>query len=134
MSEAESGEIEAAIANLVRSFYGKARQDALLGPIFNGQVDDWDVHLRVVADFWSKVLLETKRYSGHAYVAHVPLPIEPQHIEHWLALFAETVKATLPSPYAEKALAKAQMMGESFKAGLFPFVDKDGKPSRHPSF
>lgn len=132
MTEAEIQNVEAAIANLVREFYGKARQDPLLGPIFNRQVDDWDTHLKVIRNFWSKVLLKTDRYSGHAYVHHVNLPIEPRHIDQWLVLFTETVHATLPAHYAEAALAKARMMGESFKAGMFPFVDKDGKPSRHP--
>jgi hemoglobin len=116
----------------VRDFYGKARQDRLLGPIFNAEVFDWEKHFSVIADFWSGVLLKTERYKGHPYVKHVKLPIEPRHIEHWLELFTETVHASLPAPYAEAALAKARMMGESFKVGLFPFVDKDGKPSRQP--
>jgi hemoglobin len=132
MTDDEKQSVETAIATCVREFYAKARQDTLLGPIFNAQVADWDVHLRVIENFWSKVLLGTDRYSGHAYVHHVNLPIEPRHIEHWLELFTETVHATLPAKYAEAALAKARMMGESFKAGIFPFLDKDGKPSRHP--
>jgi hemoglobin len=132
MTEAEIQSVETAIATCVREFYAKARQDSLLGPIFNAQVVDWDVHLRVIANFWSKVLLKTDRYSGHPYVHHVNLPIEPRHIDHWLELFTETVHATLPATFAEIALAKARMMGESFKVGIFPFVGKDGKPSRHP--
>jgi len=132
VTEAEIETVETAIETCVREFYAKARQDSLLGPIFFAQVDDWDIHLRVVANFWSKVLLKTDRYSGHPYVHHVNLPIEPRHIEHWLELFTETANATLPTNYAEAAVAKALMMGESFKAGIFPFVDKDGKPSRHP--
>jgi hemoglobin len=38
----------------------------------------------------------------------------------------------LPPEYAAKALAKARHMAESFKAGIFPFVDKEGNPARHP--
>lgn len=132
MNEPDNAEIEAAIEKLVRVFYTRARQDALLGPIFNMHVTDWDAHMRIIADFWSRALLKTKRYDGHPFVAHMPLPIEPAHIEHWLALFTETAESILPPPYARAALDKARMMGDSFKAGLFPFVDKDGKPSRHP--
>jgi hemoglobin len=132
VTEAETIEMEQAIATLVRDFYAKARGDTVLGPIFNAAVDDWDVHLRVVANFWSKVLLQTDRYSGHPYVAHVKLPIELEHFGIWLRLFAETAKATLPPEFAEKAIAKAHHMAESFRSGMFPFQDQNGRPSRCP--
>jgi hypothetical protein len=38
---------------------------------------------------------------------------------------------TLPVEYATKALAKARHMAESFKVGVFPFVDSQGTPARH---
>lgn len=132
MTEAETIEMEQAIANLVRDFYAKARQDPDLGPIFNNVVEDWDVHLRVVANFWSRALLQTDRYSGHPFVHHVKLPIELEHFGICLKLFSETANETLPPEYAEKAVAKANHMAESFRAGLFPFQDAEGKPSRCP--
>jgi hemoglobin len=132
VTEAETIEMEQAIAACVREFYGKARKDPEIGPIFNNVVDDWDVHLRVVSNFWSKVLLQTERYSGHPYVAHVKLPIEIEHFDIWLKMFVETAKQYLPPEYAEKAAAKAHHMAESFRSGLFPFQDHEGKPSRHP--
>lgn len=124
---------EEAIAACVRQFYGKAREDALLGPVFNAKVDDWDVHIRVVANFWSKALLGSNRYNGSPFVAHMNLPVEVEHFSRWLDLFEETAKATLPPDLAAKALAKAHHMAESFKAGIFPFVGPDGQPSRHPA-
>ncbi|WP_026607222.1 group III truncated hemoglobin [Methylocapsa acidiphila] len=123
---------EQAIADCVREFYRKARLDSLLGPIFNANVHDWDVHLRVVSDFWSKALLGTNRYSGSPFVVHMNLPVEIEHFQRWLDLFEETAKATLPAELADKALAKANHMAESFKAGIFPFVDADGNPARRP--
>jgi len=132
VTEAETIEMEQAITNLVRDFYAKARKDPDLGPIFNTAVDDWDVHLRVVANFWSKVLLQTDRYNGHPYVAHVKLPIELEHFGIWLKLFTETANEVLPPDYAEKAIAKAHHMAESFRVGLFPFQDQEGRPSRCP--
>lgn len=125
--------IEAAIRVCVRDFYDQARADPLLGPIFSAKVADWDTHLRVIEDFWSSVLLGTTRYSSHPYGLHVPLPIDHAHIDRWLGLFAATAHATLPSTYADAALARAQMMGDSFKVGLFPFRDREGRPSRHPA-
>ncbi len=129
----KTAETERAIAACTHAFYAKARQDPDLGPIFNAQVHDWDVHMHTIANFWSKILLKTQRYSGSPYVAHVNLSIQPQHIVRWLELFTETVHETLPGPDGEIILAKARMMGESFMMGLFPFTDKDGKPSRHPA-
>jgi hemoglobin len=132
MTDVRAAEVEEAIRVCVREFYTKARQDPLLGPIFNSTVVDWDVHLCIIANFWSKALLQTDRYNGSPFVLHMNLPIEPEHFDRWLALFEETVKTTLPADYAAKALAKARHMGESFKAGIFPFVDCHGKPARHP--
>ncbi|WP_034996202.1 group III truncated hemoglobin [Beijerinckia mobilis] len=131
-SEAELQKTEKAIADCVADFYGKARKDDLLGPVFNAAVDDWDVHLRVVANFWSHVILKTDRYKGHPYVVHVHQPIEPQHFPRWLALFEESARKFLSPAEADIALGKARHMAESFKAGLFPFRDKDGNPAKHP--
>jgi len=132
VTEAETIEVEQAIGRLVEDFYAKARKDETLGPIFNSVVDDWPVHLRVVGNFWTKVLLGIDRYSGHPFVHHMKLPIELEHFDIWLKLFAETAYETLPKDYADKALAKANHMAESFKSGLFPFQDANGRPSRHP--
>ena len=38
---------EALIERLVRAFYERAREDAVIGPIFNASVADWD-HPRLV--------------------------------------------------------------------------------------
>lgn len=104
-----------------------------MGPIFNSTVEDWDVHLRVIANFWSKALLATERYNGSPFPLHMNLPLELAHFERWLALFEETAKATLPAEYVPEAVAKARHMAEAFKAGMFIFVDKDGRLSRRPA-
>jgi hemoglobin len=124
--------VEASISACVRDFYAKARRDPLLGPVFAAKVDDWDLHLRVVADFWSSVLLKTTRYSSHPYLVHTTLEIAPAHIDRWLELFAETAAAILPPAHAEAALARARLMGDSFRVGLFPVAGPDAGPSRHP--
>lgn len=124
---------EAAIMDCVRNFYSEAQQDAVLGPIFAAQVHDWEVHYRTVANFWSKVLLGTDRYSGHPFPLHVNLPVAPEHFDRWLSLFAKAAQTYLSPDLADKAKAKAAMMAESFKAGIFPFTDAQGRPSRQPA-
>jgi hemoglobin len=125
--------LEAAITACVRAFYAEARRDPLLGPVFEAGVGDWDVHLRVIDDFWSSVLLNTTRYSSHPYLVHTALPITPAHIDRWLELFAQAVAAHLPPASGEAALARARLVGDSFKAGLFPITGPEGSASRHPA-
>ena len=50
------------IAKLVPAFYARVRADAVLGPIFNGAIEDWPHHLAKLQAFWSSVLL-TSRWS-----------------------------------------------------------------------
>ena len=68
---------EPAIAALVARFYGKARLDPLIGPVFNNTIDDWDEHLRTLNAFWSSVMLTSGRYKGNPMAAHLKLPIKP---------------------------------------------------------
>ena len=46
---------EEEIRTLVHDFYDDVRQDALLGPIFNSRIHDWDAHLAKLVDFWSSI-------------------------------------------------------------------------------
>lgn len=124
--------VETAIRACVDDFYGKARKDALLGPVFNAAVDNWDAHLATVADFWSHALLKTERYNGFPFPVHTQLPLEPEHFPRWLELFEESARRLLPPDYADAAMARAQHMARSFMCGLFPFTGKDGRPARHP--
>ncbi len=109
------------VAQLVRSFYDRARADALLRPVLETAIVDWDEHHRIVEDFWSRTLLGTNRYQGHPYGVHARLPLRPEHFDRWLALFRETVLEVLPPATAEHAIARVEHMAESFKAGLFTF-------------
>ena len=52
---------EEALAAPVSAFYAKARQDPLIGLVFNGAIDDWDAHLRKLQSFRSAVMLGTRR-------------------------------------------------------------------------
>jgi hemoglobin len=120
---------EEQIANLVRVFYASARAHPALGPLFNAAVTDWDGHLQVIRDFWSHVLLGTQRYQRHPYPAHMGLPIHREHFDQWLGLFREAARETLPPAAAQQALARAELITRSLRAGLFPFdsVQSGGK-------
>ena len=42
------------IERLVRGFYAKVRTDAVLGPIFEARIRDWEPHLEQMFAFWSR--------------------------------------------------------------------------------
>lgn len=67
-----TGITEEMIGELVTRFYGRVREDALLGPVF-AIVQNWDEHLAKLKDFWSSVVLMSGRYHGSPMRAHVPL-------------------------------------------------------------
>ena len=110
---------EAAIVALVESFYGKARRDAMLGPLFNAAVEDWDEHLHKLCDFWSSVMLTTGRYKGNPMAAHLKQPIEPAFFDRWLALWRETADELFAPPLAMRFREKAERIAESLKLALF---------------
>lgn len=110
---------EAMIHTLVHAFYAKVRVHPLLGPIFNGAIEDWDTHLAKLCDFWSSVILMTGRFKGQPMAVHARLPgIEPEHFAIWLGLFGETAREMCPSEAAALFEAKAAMIGQSLQLGL----------------
>ena len=84
--QVETGIDEAMIERLIRSFYARVRDDAILGPIFAAKIKDWEPHLQKMFAFWSSVALMSGRYRGQPMARHLPLPIDAQHFDRWLAL------------------------------------------------
>jgi hemoglobin len=109
---------EQEISTLVDRFYAKVRLDPDIGPIFNAIVSDWPHHLALLKDFWSTVLLTTKRYKGDPMMRHLQLPLDPDHFARWLALFAETANEVLTPPVAATVIEKSQRIATNFKLGI----------------
>ncbi len=109
---------EEKIARLVATFYGRAREDGLIGPIFNAQVKDWDHHIAQISDFWSSMMLKTGRYNGRPMRPHLMLPLKGEHFDRWLALFETTVREIFQSDVAEAFIVRARRIADSFEMGL----------------
>jgi len=109
---------EEKIAQLVATFYGRARQDDLIGPIFNAAVKDWDHHIAQISDFWSSMLLKTGRYDGRPMRPHLVLPIRPEHFDRWLALFETTAREIFVGDVAEAFIIRARRIADSFEMGI----------------
>jgi hemoglobin len=109
---------EQEIKTLVHAFYAKVRRDEVLGPIFNHHVDDWDHHLAKLVDFWSSVLLGTRRFSGTPMAKHVALPeLSAELFQRWLMLFQETTSLQPNHAMGERAHALAQRIAQSLWYG-----------------
>jgi len=109
---------EALIARVVRHFYGHVERDALLGPIFNQAISDWEPHLQTMIRFWSSVMLHTRTYEGRPMPKHIVLPIDARHFDHWLTLFDATVRELCPAPVADLFLVRARTIAKSLEMGI----------------
>lgn len=110
------------ISRLVDTFYDRIRADETLGPIFLGNVSNWDVHMPKMKDFWSSVALHSSRYSGQPVPAHVKLvkDVEPRHFELWLALFEKTLEDTAPTKEAiPYFMDRAERIARSLQLAMF---------------
>lgn len=114
----ETGIDDAMIEALVRRFYVKVRADTLLGPVFETRIRDWEPHLNRMCDFWSSVALMTGRYHGTPMTKHLPLPVDAQHFDRWLALFEETARELCPPKAADHFIERARRIAESLEIGI----------------
>jgi hemoglobin len=115
---ARTGIGEAMIERLVRAFYGRARLDPFIGPIFESKVRDWEAHIARICAFWSSVALMSGRYHGQPMAAHLCLPIDTAHFDRWLEIFAETARELCPPAAAAHFLELAHRIADSLELGI----------------
>ena len=115
---ARLGVDEAAIRRLVHGFYAKVRQDALLGPIFDSRIADWDEHLERMCRFWSSVAMMSGTYHGNPMAKHVTLPVDAVHFDRWLELFETTAAETCAPAAAAYFIERARRIARSFELGI----------------
>lgn len=119
MSEPDGTAVsEAMIERLVHTFYGRVRQDDLIGPIFNAKVADWDDHLAKLCAFWSSVILRSGRYDGRPLRPHLMLPLEGRHFDRWLDLFEHTALEVLSRNAALLFIDRARRIADSFEMSI----------------
>lgn len=115
---ARTGITEAMIEHLVHGFYAKVRSDAVLGPIFDARIADWEPHLARMCAFWSSVALMTGRYHGTPMARHLPLPVDGGHFDRWLALFEETAREVCPPEAEAHFVERARRIASSLELGI----------------
>ena len=111
---------EEMIEALVHGFYGRVRTHPDLGPIFDNAITDWEPHLAKMVDFWSAVMLSTRRFKGNPVMKHNALAsVTPEHFQTWLGLFRENARDVCPAEIAEEFIQRAEKIAESLKLAKF---------------
>jgi hemoglobin len=108
------------LADLLSRFYARVREDALLGPIFNGAVEDWPAHLESLTEFWSSVMLGSRSFKGNPMAAHLrhAAAITPEMFERWLSLWRQTTAECFAPDAAAQLQDTATRIGRSLQAAL----------------
>jgi hemoglobin len=115
---ARTGITESLIEVLVRAFYAKVRADAVLAPIFDARIEDWEPHLERMCAFWSSVALMSGRYHGTPMARHIPLPVDADHFDRWLALFEQAAREVCPPAAATHFVELARRIAASLELGI----------------
>ncbi|HIC32657.1 MAG TPA: group III truncated hemoglobin [Flavobacteriaceae bacterium] len=117
------------VALLVDQFYKKVRANAILGPIFNQAITNWDQHLDHLTTFWESSLFMgkplKKKYIGNPLEVHVKVDqennnsITEHHFGIWLNLWFETLEHLFAGENAELAKRRARKMGTFIHLKIF---------------
>ena len=111
---------------LVRTFYGKAFEDPIIGFIFTDVARlDLEAHVPRITDFWETVLLGAGTFSGGAFRPHAELHAKVQlregHFDRWLQLWFGTVDDHHAGPVANQAKIHALRVAQAFNERLKGF-------------
>ncbi|MCC7251829.1 group III truncated hemoglobin [Hyphomicrobium sp.] len=107
------------IHDLVHAFYAKVRRDAVLGAVFEAEIDDWPSHLERMCAFWSSVTLMSGRYKGQPMVAHAKIPgIDSAHFDRWLAIFRDTASEVCSGEAVALFIDRAERIAQSLQIGI----------------
>jgi len=115
---------EQLVSELVDHFYARIRDDARLGPIFDGAIGEgWDAHLDRMKLFWSAVALKAGGFSGNPTAVHRRLDgVVPEDFDRWLRLFEETlVELGVTDEILGFFLERARTIAQSLKLAMFGF-------------
>lgn len=119
---------EAMVSAVVAAFYAKAREDDVIGPVFNRVIasEQWPHHIQAISDFWSSALLGTRRYDGRPMPKHLALPeLTDAHFQRWLTLFREAAEANCPPDIAALFVDRAERVAYSFRINIAVWRKQD---------
>jgi hemoglobin len=100
-------------------FYAAIRRHEVLGPIFNGHIDNWPAHEEKIAGFRRNAILFERSYDGNPMRAHMQAgDVRAEHFDDWLALFDETLNTVLPAQSAAAWSQLVHRIGQGLRMGV----------------
>ena len=117
---------------MVELFYSNARQDPLLGPIFERMINDWEEHLPTMYQFWERLLFGFSDYSGNPFQKHLNFSLEKEHFSGWVKIFTQTIDGNFSGLKAEEAKRLARNIANSFQLRMgITSENNDFEPIRY---
>ena len=113
------------VKQLVVTFYEKVRRDAVLGPIFNQVISNWEEHFDLLTDFWETQLFLQRKYDGNPVTAHQEVDdkinnsITSEHFGLWLNIWFETIDQLFEGETSWIAKNRAQKMSTMLFLKIF---------------
>ena len=103
------------------TFYDDVLRHPLLGPVFQRALaGHLDTHLDRMVDFWSTVMLGTKRYRGNMVSKHMQLEgVTPDHFAAWIQLWTQHTHNRFDSATTYKLRRVAHDIGRQLFEGYF---------------
>jgi hemoglobin len=111
---------------LVRTFYGRALVDPIIGFLFTDVAKlDLEEHVPRITNFWETILLGAHSYGGGAFrphaELHIKVPLTRGHFDRWLHLWTTTVDELFEGERAELAKSHAIRVAAAFESRLRSF-------------
>ncbi len=115
------------VYKLVSDFYSKIRIDTVLGPIFNGHIEDdkWPAHINKLTDFWMTGLFGVVCFKGNPTEAHRKVDknlnhtIDQEHFGLWINLWFDTIDDLFEGPLANRAKEASRKMATGQYISIF---------------
>jgi hemoglobin len=102
---------------LLTTFYDRIEREPLLAPYFRDL--DMREHIPRIADFWSTILFQTRRYSDNAFRPHLEMPgLTPAHFARWVATLEAVVDDGWRGPAAQRMKDMAHRIAYSMQVRL----------------
>jgi hemoglobin len=116
-------ETRADCEEIVRTFYGRAMADPIIGFIFTDVAKlDLEAHVPRITSFWETILLGAHSYGGGAFRPHAQLHttigLRDGHFARWLQLWNATVDELFAGERAELAKVHARRVAQAFMRRL----------------
>ena len=100
----------------------------MIGPVFDRVVapENWPHHIQTITDFWSSMLLGTRRYVGRPMPKHLAIPeLNDAHFQRWLTLFRATAEELCPPHVAVMCGYRDERVGHNFRIRIAQFRGQD---------